>query len=171
MFWYKIFSILLLISHGRVFSGALSSILDFFEFEEFQYTRRSSLLDSAVNRWTRYSSFSSKIDFHRVTEFYWKYSTLKHERIMSNIEFKVTRKSSTRLAIFKSFPDSVLDSTRFDFCRGGVPIGKLAHGCNSCNQRVDIKLVDVESLRHVVTSKCDLLLTSFINLQDSESMV
>ena len=116
-------------SHGRVFSGALSSILDFFEFEEFQYTRRSSLLDSTVYRWTRYSSFSSKIDFHRVTEFYSKYSTLKHARITSNIQFKVTRKSSTRLAIFKSFPDSVLDSTRFDFCRGGVPIGKLAHGC------------------------------------------
>ena len=108
-----------------------STVLDtrFFEFEEFQYTRRSSLLDSTVNRWTRYSSFSSKIDFHRVTEFYSKYSTLKHARITSNIEFKVTRKSSTRLAIFKSFPDSVLDSTRFDFCRGGVPIGKLAHGC------------------------------------------
>ena len=111
MFWYKIFSILLLISHGRVFSGALYSILDFFEFEEFQYTRRSSLLDSTVNRWTQYSSFSSKINFHRVTEFYSKYSTLKHARITSNIEFKVTRKSSTRLAIFKSFPDSILDST------------------------------------------------------------
>ena len=122
-------NILLASSHGRVFSGALSSILDFFEFEEFQYTRRSSLLDSTVNRWTRYSSFSSKIDFHRVTEFYSKYSTLKHARITSNIEFKVTRKSSTRLAIFKSFPDSVLDLTRFDFCRGGAPIGELAHGC------------------------------------------
>ena len=113
---------------GEFFRECCTQYSIFLSSRNFKILGGSSLLDSIVYKWTWYSIFWVKLIFPRVSEFYSTYSTLKLQTFLNNIEFKGTQKLSTRLDIFKSFPDSILDSTRLDFCRGGVPISELAHG-------------------------------------------
>ena len=101
-----------LTSHGRVYSGALHSVLDFFEFEYFKVTRSC---------FPRVSSHKQLL-VSRVSPLF-----LRPFRVMSN-NTRFTRNirfsEMTRLLIWETrsgfystrhsenFPDSILDSSR-----------------------------------------------------------
>ena len=97
---------------GEFFWECCTRYSVFLSSRSFKILGGSSLLDSIMYKWTWYSIFWVKLIFPRVSEFYLKNLTLKLQRTSTNIEFKGTQKLSTRLDIFKSFPDSILDSAR-----------------------------------------------------------
>ena len=97
---------------GEFFWECCTRYSVFLSSRSFKILGGSSLLDSIMYKWTWYSIFWVKLIFPRVSEFYLKNLTLKLQRTSTNIEFKGTQKLSTRLDIFKSFRDSILDSAR-----------------------------------------------------------
>ena len=130
-------------SHGRVYSGALHSVLDFFELEYFKVTRscfprvssHKQLLVSRVSPLflRPFRVMSSNTRFTRNTRFsemtrllIWEtrsgfYST-RHSEIFPDSILDSTRLDSTRL-----------DSTRLDFGQGGTLIGRSRPWLLLCN--------------------------------------
>ena len=111
-------------SHGRVYSGALHSVLDFFEFEYFKVTRscfprvssHKQLLVSRVSPLflRPFRAMSSNTRFTRNTRF----------SEMTRLLIWETRSGFYSTRHSEIFPDSILDSTRLDFGRGGTLIGR-----------------------------------------------
>ena len=110
--------------HGRVFLGALHSVLDFFVFKYFKVTRscfprvssHKQLLVSRVSPLflRPFRAMSSNTRFTRNTRF----------SEMTRLLIWETRSGFYSTRHSEIFPDSILDSTRLDFGRGGTLIGR-----------------------------------------------